>query len=135
MAFNKTFQASVLAISVMLALGSTPASAGQARTIVMTPKGDQAAAIREGLRIYGWANSARNNATVDQRGRGNAAGVSQSGAGNYAAVVQRGSKHSATVAQTGNNNAIAVFQVGRGRQLEANQTGNGKTAVVVQIGR
>lgn len=136
MAIKITAAACVLAAMTSVAVGNFPTAAAAAgKTIVLTPHGHPAAAIREGLRIYGWANAARNTATVDQRGSGNGAGVSQYGNGNYAAVIQRGRNHSAVVSQNGNNNALAVFQTGRGRSYEGTQTGNGKTAIVVQIGR
>jgi len=125
----------VLAMMTAMAAGASPSFAGQSRTFVLTPKGKQAEVIRESLRVYGWAQQAKNTAGVDQRGRNNAAAVSQSGRGNYGAVVQRGSNNSATLAQNGKNNALAVFQIGRGHTLDASQNGNGNAGIVVQVGR
>lgn len=135
MAFKTTVAACILAVLTAGSVGAAPAFAGQSRTIVLTPKGKQAEAVREGLRVYGWANNARNTATVDQRGTRNAAGISQHGTGNFGLVAQRGQNNSANLAQNGNNNALAVFQVGRGHQAIATQTGNNKTAIIVQAGR
>lgn len=134
MTFKSKIAASALALMTVCA-GATPGFAGQGHTIVLTPKGQQAEAVREGLRIYGWAQGGGNRATVDQRGNRNAAAISQHGHGNLGVVVQRGSNHSATLTQNGNNNALGVFQTGRGRQVDATQTGNNKTAIIVQVGR
>jgi Curlin associated repeat len=135
MSFKSIAAVTVLGLMTSAALPPVLAHAGQSRTIVLTPKGRDAQAIREGLRIYSWANSARNTAIVDQRGRNNGAGVGQHGSGNFGAVVQRGHNNSATLAQNGNNNAMAIFQVGRGHSYDASQNGNGKTGIVVQVGR
>ena len=135
MSFKAIAAALTLAAMTSAVMNPVAAVAGQSKTIVLTPRGQQAEAIRESLRIYGWAHSIRNNALVNQRGKNNAAGISQSGSGNFGAVIQRGSGNSATLAQNGNNNALAVFQVGRGLQSDASQTGNGKTGIIVQVGR
>lgn len=135
MSFKTTLAACMLVVMTSLAVGSAPVLAGQSKTIVLTPNGKQAEALREGLRIYGWAQAAGNRATVDQRGTGNGAGIAQHGKSNWGAIIQRGKNNSATLAQNGNNNALAIFQVGRGQRYDANQTGNGKTGVIIQVGR
>ncbi len=135
MPFRTLVAACALAVASGMVMPPGSAIAGQSKTIILTPKGKQAQAIREGLRIYGWANNVRNTALVDQRGKNNGAGVSQNGSGNFGAVVQRGRNNSATLAQNGNNNAMAIFQVGRGHTYDASQNGNGKSGIVVQLGR
>lgn len=135
MSFKTTLAACMLAVMTSLAVGSAPVLAAQSKTYVLTPKGKQAEAIRESLRIYGWAQQARNTAIVDQRGKNNGAGISQHGSGNFGAVIQRGRNNSATLGQNGNNNALAIFQVGRGQKIDASQTGNGKAGIIVQVGR
>ena len=135
MAFKSIIAAVSFAAIAGLGFGGSPVLAG-GRTVVLTPKdAHQAQGVRDSLRLLGWAQGARGNAVVDQRGRNNAAGVAQHGSGNLAIVGQRGSNNSANLAQNGNNNALAVFQIGRNRQLDASQTGNGKTAIIVQTGR
>ncbi len=127
---------SVLALMVgLVASGQpTPAAAGGSVSVAITPRGESAAAIRNGFRLYSWSRDMRNRVRVDQRGTGNGAGVSQSGHGNWAAVFQRGRNHSATVAQNGNNNAFGIFQFGRNTSSAATQTGDGNVGLVVQGG-
>ena len=124
-------------VGIGMALSVIGSAEAGGRTVVLTPHGQQAQNVRDGLGILRWAQGSRsgNDATVDQRGSKNAAGVSQRGNGNATTVIQRGSRNSAIVNQNGSNNVSAVFQVGRGRQFELNQTGNNKTAIVIQTGR
>ena len=128
--------ASVLALMVGIAAieQPTPAIAGGSVSFAITPRGDGARAIRDGLRVYSWARDMRNRARVDQRGSGNGAGISQSGSGNWAGIFQRGRNHSATVTQNGNNNAYGIFQFGRNTSSAATQTGNGNVGFVLQGG-
>jgi hypothetical protein len=111
----------------------TPAAAGDV-SIAITPKGKQATAIRDGLRVLSWAQHMRNQARIDQKGGGNGAGISQSGNGNWAGILQRGRGHSATVTQNGDNNAFGIFQFGRNTSTNAAQTGNGQVGLVLQAG-
>jgi Curlin associated repeat len=130
------FAAAAFAGLVLATTAVTVPAAAESRTIVLTPRGQQAQAIRETMRIYNWSQGAvRNRAIVDQRGTGNGAGIGQRGSGNFGAIIQRGRSNSGTLTQNGNNNAMAIFQVGRGNTYSASQTGNGKTGVVIQVGR
>jgi hypothetical protein len=112
----------------------SPAAAAGSVSVSITPKGESANAVRDGLFLFSWTQQLRNYARVDQKGRGNAAGVSQSGQWNWAGIFQRGRGHSATVTQNGNNNAFGVFQFGRNTSLDAAQTGHGQTGLVMQYG-
>ena len=103
-------------------------------SVTVTPKGESASALRDGLFLFSWAQRLRNSARVDQKGSGNSAAVSQSGHWNWATIFQRGRGHSATVAQTGNNNAFGVFQFGRNTSMDAAQTGNGQAGLMLQYG-
>ena len=108
-----------------------PALAGGRVSFTVTPQGDDARLISEGLRVYSWArDQRRNRAKVDQRGTGNGAAIGQSGSGNSAGIYQRGSGHSASISQTGNNNAFGIFQFGRNTRAEAVQSGNGQSGFV-----
>jgi hypothetical protein len=116
----------------------TPASAGGGITMMITPEGEMADVIRQGLAIYSIVEQAKNNkknknhAHVDQKGRDNAAAVSQKGADNYGLVYQRGDHHTATVTQQGRDNALGVFQFGRNGNLDFAQTGNGNVGLIFQ---
>ncbi|MEZ5827715.1 MAG: curlin [Hyphomicrobiales bacterium] len=124
------------AAAIVLTMGlATPASAGSF-TISLTPRGDSADLIRNGLQIYGIVNElqGKNKAKVDQKGRDNAAAVSQSGAGNYGLVYQRGRSHSATLSQAGRNNTYGIFQFGKATNVDVVQVGRGDVGLVFQGG-
>lgn len=126
-------------LAVMLGLAALhvpgPASAGGI-TMMITPDGDTADIIQQGLQIYSIVNQRKkgNHADVKQKGRGNAAAVSQKGVDNYGVVVQRGRDHTATIAQQGRNNALGVFQFGRKTNIDVAQTGQGNLGLVLQGG-
>ena len=124
----------VFAIGATTIDASTPAAAAGRVSVTIAPQGESASAIRDGLFLYSWAQQLRNYARVDQRGRGNAAAVSQSGSWNWAGIFQRGRGHSASVTQNGNHNAFGVFQFGRNTSLDAAQTGHGQAGLVLQYG-
>lgn len=111
-----------------------PAAAGGSVNIYVTPKGESADAFRKGFQLYSLYRNLKNEARVNQRGSGNAAGVSQSGNGNNALVVQRGKGHSATISQNGNDNAFGVFQFGKKQKADAAQNGNGNVGFLLQGG-
>jgi hypothetical protein len=121
--------------AVMAVAASTPASAGSF-TLSVTPHGDSADLIRQGLQIYGIVNEfkGKNHAKVSQKGRNNAAALSQKGAGNHGLVYQRGRGHTATLSQTGRNNAFGVFQFGRQTNIDVVQVGRGDVGLVFQGG-
>jgi hypothetical protein len=115
-----------------------PASAGGI-TMMITPEGETAGLIQQGLQIYSLVQQQKhkkkkNHAQVDQKGNDNAAALSQKGAGNYGLVVQRGHDHTATVSQEGSDNALGVFQFGRNTGLDIVQTGQGNAGLVLQGG-
>lgn len=112
----------------------TPAAAGGRVSFTVTPRGQNADVIRDGLHWYSFLRRARNQARVDQRGSGNGAAVSQSGNDNVAGIFQRGRGHSATIAQNGNNNAFGIFQFGRNTSTAARQNGDGNVGLVFEGG-
>jgi hypothetical protein len=124
----------VLTMGVATIGAPTPAVAAGSVSVTLTPKGESANAIRDGLFLFSWAQQLRNHVRVNQKGRGNAAAVSQSGHWNWAGIFQRGRGHSATVTQNGDNNAFGVFQFGRNTSLDADQTGHGQAGLVLQYG-
>src|SRR4051812_4904730 len=93
----------------------TAASAGSA-TLMLTPNGESADLIQQGLRIYSAIEEQKNkkkkkrknHAHVDQKGRDNAAALSQKGIDNHGVIVQRGHDHAATVGQDGEHNALGL---------------------------
>jgi hypothetical protein len=114
------------ACAALLALhAATPADAGSV-SLTITPRGDSATAIRQGLQIYSWAKGIESRARISQKGTGNAAAIGQSGSGNWAGVFQRGSGHTGTISQSGNDNAYGLFQFGRNTSSNVTQTGSGK---------
>jgi hypothetical protein len=130
------FAAGILALTTAFAAieAPTPAAAGGSVSVAITPQGESANAIRDGLRLFTWARQMRNYARVDQSGRRNGAAVSQSGSGNWAGIFQRGRGHSAPVNQNGNDNAFGLFQFGRNTSTDTAQIGNGNVGLVFQVG-
>ena len=131
---TNAFKAGLLA-TVLAIAATAPASAGNF-TFTLTPHGESADLIRSGLQIYGMVDAyqGKNNAKVKQKGRNNAAAVSQNGAGNYGLVYQRGKGHQATLAQAGRDNAFGIFQFGRATNADVVQTGRGDVGLVFQGG-
>jgi len=125
-----------LVAAVMAVAASTPASAGGGFTFQLTPRGDSADLIQSGLQIYGIVNGlkGKNHAKVKQKGRNNAAAVSQKGAGNHGLVYQRGNDHNATLTQAGRDNALGIFQFGRATNVDVVQAGRGDVGLVFQGG-
>jgi hypothetical protein len=132
-------------LAAMVGLGAlempAPASAGGV-TLMLTPDGESADIIQEGLRIYSIVKEQKekkkkkkkNHADVDQKGRDNAAALSQKGVDNYGLIFQRGRDHTATVAQKGERNAFGLFQFGRKTNLDVQQAGRGQVGLVLQGG-
>jgi hypothetical protein len=128
--------------AILGALGlPAPASAGGV-TVMLTPDGESADIIQQGLRIYSMVKEQKekkkkkkkNHAHVDQKGGDNAAALSQKGVDNYGVIVQRGHDHAATVAQEGEHNAFGLFQFGHNTNLDVVQTGRGQVGLVLQGG-
>jgi major curlin subunit len=124
----------MLSMAAFSTFAAAPAEARNGFRFVVTPKGEDARVVRDGLRLYSIARDLRNRAKVDQRGTGNGAAISQSGSGNWSGIFQRGSGHSATVSQNGNNNALGVFQFGRNQNTSAVQQGDGNVGLVFEGG-
>ena len=103
-------------------------------TVTITPRGEQANAIRAGLGLYSLISKSRNRAKVDQQGTGNGAAIAQNGRGNFAEVFQRGHGQSGTITQNGNDNALGLIQLGRRTTGSFTQNGNGKSGLVLQGG-
>jgi hypothetical protein len=118
-----------------------PASAGSV-TLMLTPHGESANLIQQGLRIYSAIEeqkhkkkkNRKNHANFDQKGRDNAAALSQKGIDNNGVIVQRGHDHAATVAQDGEHNAFGLFQFGHDTNLDVVQAGRGQVGLVLQGG-
>jgi hypothetical protein len=136
--YTKTACTLAALIGLAVVQAPTPASAGGGITMMITPEGEMADVIRHGLAIYSIVEQSKNHgkkknhAAVNQKGRNNAAALSQKGAGNHGLVYQRGKNHTATVAQHGYNNALGVFQFGKNGNLDFGQTGNGNVGLVFQ---
>ncbi len=133
---TNTLKAGLVAAAIAVAAtAATPASAGSF-TFTLTPRGDSADLIKSGLQIYGLVNEfkGKNHAKVDQKGRNNAAAISQKGQGNYGLVYQRGKGHEATLTQAGRNNAFGIFQFGKATNADVVQTGRGDVGLVFQGG-
>ena len=131
----------ITTLAAMIGLGTlgvpAPASGGGV-TLMLTPNGDSADIIQEGLRIYTMIKEQKekkkNHARVDQKGSDNAAALSQRGIDNYGVIVQRGHDHAATVAQEGEHNAFGLFQFGHNTNFDVVQVGRGQVGLVLQGG-
>jgi len=125
--------AGLMAVMIGLAALPTVASAGGI-TMMITPDGETAGMIQQGLQIYSLVNQhkKKNRANVHQKGRDNAAAVSQQGVSNYGLVVQRGRGHTATLTQGGYNNTLGVIQLGRKTNIDVAQFGAGNVGLVLQ---
>ncbi|MEW5962627.1 MAG: curlin [Pseudomonadota bacterium] len=122
---RSTRRLSAACAALLVLHAATPADAGSV-SLTITPKGESATAIRQGLQIYSWAKSIESRARISQKGTGNAAAIGQSGSGNWAGIFQRGSGHTGTISQSGDNNAYGLFQFGRNTTSNVTQSGNGK---------
>ena len=122
-------------IGVAAMQAPTPASAGGI-TVMVKPDGETADYIQQGLAIYSIFQglNEKNHAHVKQKGKGNAAALSQKGVGNYGLIVQNGKGHTATVSQKGYGNALGVFQYGRNTSLDYTQFGRGDVGFIFQGG-
>ena len=118
---------------------SSSASAGGV-TLMVTPDGESADIIQQGLRIYSIVQEQKekkkrkNHARVDQKGRDNAAALSQNGIDNYGLILQRGRDHTATVAQEGEHNAFGLLQFGHKTNIDVLQAGRGQVGLMLQGG-
>jgi hypothetical protein len=123
------------AVIAITASASGPALAGSFN-LSLVPHGDSADLVRHGLQIYGILNElkGKNKAHVIQKGRNNAAAVSQKGVGNQGLIYQRGKHHTATLTQAGRNNAFGIFQFGSATDLDVVQHGRGDVGLVFQGG-
>lgn len=83
-------------------------------------------------RWAGWRTG--NSVTVEQRGHGLGAGVSQIGAGNTAGVHQRGQDNTATLQQNGDRNRGQVVQRGAAITGTLIQNGSHNQGCLVQYG-
>lgn len=113
-----------------------PVSAGGRVGFTVSPRGEEAEALRTGLQLYSFARSMRkkNRARVDQRGSGNSAAIGQNGENNWAGVFQRGRGHSGSITQDGNDNAYALLQFGRNGDTSVRQSGNGNVGARFEWG-
>lgn len=119
-----------------LSLIPAPASAGGRIGFTVSPRGEEAEALRTGLQLYSIARSLRkkNRARVDQHGQGNGAAIAQHGENNLASVFQRGRGNSGSISQNGNDNAYALFQFGKNGNTSVSQNGNGNAGARFEWG-
>ena len=137
---SQTMTTAILAaiLGVCILKVPMPASAGSV-TLMLTPNGESADLIQQGLRIYSAIEEQKNkkkkrknHAHVDRRD--NAAALSQKGRDNNGVIVQRGHHHAATVAQDGEHNAFGLFQFGHDTKLDVVQAGDRQVGLVLQGG-
>jgi hypothetical protein len=119
-------------VAVATFAGSMSPASANGFSFTLTPRGESAEVIRDGLTLYGIARDLRNRAKTNQRGTGNGAAISQHGRGNTGLVFQRGRGNSGTITQNGNYNAFGLFQFGRRNSANAVQNGNGNVGITVQ---
>lgn len=133
----KLLSLAMLAAATPLAIPSVPANAGSIGFTV-SPKGEDAEALRAGLRLYSAVRSIRksskNRAKVEQQGEGNGAGISQRGENNWAHVFQNGRGNTGTISQNGNDNAFALVQMGKRNNTQVTQNGNGNAGLRFEWG-
>jgi minor curlin subunit len=93
--------------------------------------------FRDGRRVLNAfvAAAQANGVSIDQRGWGHSAGVSQTGAGNSAMLNQYGRNNAGSITQTGNNNTACLVQLGRNLDGSIVQTGDGGSTGVLQTRR
>ncbi|MEQ1712141.1 MAG: curlin [Hyphomicrobium sp.] len=134
---RKTTCVVTAAVFVALSLIPDPASAGGRIGFTVSPRGEEAEALRTGLQLYSIArslNKKKHRARVDQRGQGNGAAIAQHGENNSAGIFQRGRGNSGSITQNGNDNAYALFQFGRKGNTSVSQNGNGNAGARFEWG-
>jgi hypothetical protein len=119
--------------SALVVMATQPVLAGHV-TIKDTPHDKEAQVLGEGLRLYSNLADLKNQASISQRGNGNAAAVGQHGTGDAAAIFQNGKGNAGAVTQNGNNDGFALFQFGKNNGGTYTQNGNGQVGVVLQAG-
>ncbi|WP_040489902.1 curlin [Fulvimarina pelagi] len=112
---------------------TAPSSAGQVSFHFLPSDRQTSNALSTGLRLYSAYNDLKKG-SIRQRGKGNSAGLAQSGRGNVGLVEQRGDAHSGTLRQKGDRNAYGLFQYGRGARDEVVQTGRNRSGVTFSYG-
>lgn len=91
-------------------------------------RGMSARALTIGLML----ETARNRASLEQRGNGHSAAIVQNGAGNSADLRQYGRDNTGAITQTGDGNLACLVQVGRGLDGAIVQVGDGQSLGIVQ---
>lgn len=91
----------------------------------------------DGNDVRGWSGRGRgrNVLRAEQGYSDNEASTNQLGGGNVAGIRQFGRGLNATITQDGNGNAATIKQWGRGSTAAISQTGSNNAACVIQIGR
>lgn len=134
----KLLSVALLAAATPFLTPATPAEAGGRVGFTVTPKGQDAEALRTGLALYSAVRSIRrskkNRAMIEQYGEGNGAAISQRGENNWGHVVQRGRNNSGSIGQNGNDNAFALVQLGKRNNTHVSQNGNGNAGVRFEWG-
>jgi Curlin associated repeat len=128
----------MLAAAMPFLVSVAPAEAGGRIGFTVSPKGEEAEALRTGLALYSAVRSIRkgkkNQAKVEQYGEGNGAAISQRGENNWGHVFQRGRGNSGSISQNGNDNAFALFQFGKRNSTQVSQNGNGNAGARFEWG-
>ena len=134
----KFVSVALLAATMPFLAPAAPAEAGGRIGFTVTPKGEEAEALRTGLAVYSAVRSLRkakrNRAKVEQYGKGNGAAVAQRGENNWARVVQRGRGNSGSISQDGNDNAFALIQFGKRNDTHVSQNGNSNAGARFEYG-
>jgi hypothetical protein len=130
--FRRTAVATTMVIALNCGM-AMPAAADGIR-VTLTPRGEQAEAVRTGLALWGLARDVKNRARTKQKGVGNGAAIAQHGSGNNAFIVQKGKGNSGTITQNGSNNTHGLFQFGRKNRSDIVQNGNGNVGFTI-VGR
>lgn len=130
--FFRTAAATIMV--VLLNCGMAIPAVAEGLRITLTPRGEQAEAVRTGFALWGLAREVKNRARTKQKGVGNGAAIAQSGTGNNAFIVQKGKGNSGTITQNGSNNTHGLFQFGRKNRSDIVQNGNGNIGFTI-VGR
>ncbi|MBR2537277.1 MAG: curlin [Hyphomicrobium sp.] len=133
----KVLSMAALVAAMPLFAPASPANAGSIGFTV-SPKGEDAEALRSGLALYSTVRSLRkhkkNRAKIEQYGEGNGAAISQRGENNWANVFQRGRGNTGTISQNGDDNAFALVQLGKRNSSQVTQNGNGNAGIRFEWG-
>lgn len=133
----KVLSMAVLVAATPLLVPADPAKAGSIGFTV-SPKGEDAEALRTGLELYSVVRSLqkskKNRAKIQQYGDGNGAAISQRGQNNWAHVFQRGRGNSGSISQNGDDNAFALVQLGKRNNTQVTQNGNGNAGLRFEWG-